>query len=154
MLTRWSDIDRDFPLFEDFRRRMERLFEDAEARPTSRAYEAARQERVGVFPPVALFDAGASLVLKAEVPGLGEKDVRVTLNQDVIALEGERRTDVPEGVSVHRRERVPVKFSRSFTLPCKVDAEKCLATVKNGVLTVTLAKATESQPRQIAVRAQ
>ena len=69
-------------------------------------------------------------------------------------MRGERKPDAPQGAFVHRQERAPVKFSRSFALPCKVDPEKSGATLKNGVLTITLAKASEAQPRQIAVKVQ
>jgi HSP20 family protein len=53
---------------------------------------------------------------------------------------------------VHRQERQPTRFSRSFTLPYKVNGETIAATLENGVLTVTLPKAPESQPRQITVK--
>jgi HSP20 family protein len=52
---------------------------------------------------------------------------------------------------VHRQERPGLRFSRSFTLPTKIDSEKTTAVLKNGVLTLTLPKAPEAQPRQISV---
>ena len=60
---------------------------------------------------------------------------------------------MPSGYTAHRRERAPVQFARSFALPCKVDIEKTAAVIKDGVLTVTMAKAPEAQPRQIQVQA-
>jgi hypothetical protein len=59
----------------------------------------------------------------------------------------------PEGYSAHRQERPAVRFSRSFALPCRVNPEKATAAVKNGILTVTLEKAADAMPRQIAVKA-
>ena len=100
-----------------------------------------------------LHDAGAALVVQADVPGLAEKDLQISLNQDVLTISGERKVQAPEGYAVDRQERASVKFSRSFTLPTRVDGEKSTAEVKNGVLTVTLAKTPEAQPRQISVRA-
>ena len=150
MLNRWSDFDRNFTMVDELRRRMDRLFEEydrahtGEAEPTSRA----------VWPRLCVFDGGADIVLKAEVPGLTEKDLTISVNQDVLTLSGERRAEVPEGYSVHRQERAPIRFSRSVTLPTKVDSEKTAAALKNGVLTITLAKAPEAQPRQIPIRAQ
>ena len=149
MLTRWTDFDRSVTAMDELRRRMDRLFEEydrtpAEAEPTSRAS----------WPRLALHDSGANLVVRAEVPGLAEKDLQITVNQDVLTLSGERRADAPEGYSVHRQERVALRFSRSVTLPTKIDSEKVGATLKNGVLTITLAKAPEAQPRTIQVRAQ
>ena len=107
----------------------------------------------GRFPSLSCADTGASLVFEADLPGLDEKDVQLEVHQDVLTLRGERRQDAPQGWLVHRQERAPVKFSRSFTLPCKVDLEKSTARLKDGVLTLTLVKATEARPRQIAVNA-
>jgi HSP20 family protein len=89
----------------------------------------------------------------ADVPGLRDKDVEVSLDNDVLTLSGERRTDVPEGYQVHRQERRPTRFSRSFTLPFKVNVEQLSAEMRDGILTVKLPKAPEAQPRKIAVRA-
>jgi HSP20 family protein len=80
--------------------------------------------------------------------------VQISIHQDVLTMSGERKHDAPQGWFVHRQERAPVKFSRSFSLPCKIDPEKSSATLKNGVLAITLAKVTEAQPRQIAVKAE
>jgi HSP20 family protein len=71
----------------------------------------------------------------------------------VLTLSGARKTAVPEGHSAHRQERPSFEFSRSYALPAKVDADKTHATLKNGVLTITLEKAPEVKPRQITVRA-
>jgi HSP20 family protein len=66
-------------------------------------------------------------------------------------LQGSRRVEAPQGYDVHRRERGAYEFTRSFTLPVKVDADQAKATLKNGLLTLTLPKAPEVQPRQINV---
>lgn len=58
----------------------------------------------------------------------------------MLTLKGERKSEAPKGYAAHRRERAPVQFSRSFALPCKVDLEKTTALIKDGVLTVTMAK--------------
>lgn len=159
MLTRFSDIDRTFAVMDQLRRRMDRLFDEYEpghARAEARPNAADEAERLWSrrWPRLSLSDAGANLVLKAEVPGLGDKDVQLSIHQEVLTLSGERKAEVQEGYYVHRQERAPVKFARSFTLPCKVDPEKSSASLKDGVLTVTLAKAPEAQPRQIAVKVQ
>ncbi len=152
MLSRFDDLDRTFATMDHLRRRMDRLFDDYEpAKERSRSVERMWSGR---FPRLAFADKGETLVLEADLPGLGDKDVQLEVHQDVLTLRGERRQDAPQGWFVHRQERAPVKFSRSFTLPCKIDPEKSTATLKNGVLTLTLTKATEARPRQIAVTAQ
>jgi len=100
-----------------------------------------------------LRDTGSTVVLTADVPGLATEQVRVSLHGDVLTLSGERAVKVPEGHSVHRQERPSMRFSRSFKLPTRVDAEKTTAVAKDGVLTVTMPKSPDTQPRQIAIKA-
>jgi HSP20 family protein len=65
----------------------------------------------------------------------------------------ERKADVPEGHKVHLRERQGYAFTRKFPLPARVEADAVAATLKDGVLTVTLPKAKEALPRQVAIKA-
>jgi HSP20 family protein len=145
MWTRFGDFDEGFSVFDELRRKLDRVWDDYEPEPAWRTAAA--------WPRVNAFDTGQSFVLEADVPGMTQKDLRLTVNESTVTLEGERRSDAPEGYSIHRQERGGLKFSRSFTLPFKADTERCEATVKDGVLTVKLPKAKEAQPRQIAVRA-
>jgi HSP20 family protein len=148
MLTRFGDLDRTFNLFDELRRRLDRSWTDE--------YDsdwAPAPFGVAAWPRVNVFDRGSNLVITADVPGLTEKDIQLTLGDGALTISGERKTDAPQGYAVHRQERGAAKFSRSFTLPFKVDAEKTSAIIKDGVLTLSLAKTPETQPRQIAVRA-
>jgi HSP20 family protein len=152
MLTRFSDYS-DWPSFgfADFgrsyapsaqlRRELDRLFGDFER-------SAAPQASTLSFE-----DDGSNFVLRADVPGLTENDFQISLAGSTLTLRGERKNDAPEGHTVHRRERSAFRFARSLELPSRVDGEKVTATLKNGVLTLTLPKAVEAQPRQIAVKA-
>ena len=142
MFGSWSDFERTFSAMDELRRTVEQAYRD----------EEAPFQRVAGWPRISMWDEGRSLVLKADVPGLVDKDVQLQLTQDVLTISGERKNDAPEGYSVHRQERQPTRFSRSFTLPYKVNGETIAATLENGVLTVTLPKAPESQPRQITVK--
>lgn len=149
MLWRWTDFDRTLSMMDELQRRMNRLVDE---------YEGVRSPEQGVamtgsWPPINLYDAGEELVVEAMVPGLRESDLTVTCNQGVMTIAGERKTELPKGYTVHRRERGEVRFSRSFTFPCAVDLEKVSALVKDGILTVTVAKAPEAKPRQITVKA-
>jgi HSP20 family protein len=151
MFSRFGDASRDFALLDEFRRRMDRVWDDMDSSWSGRP--SARSHSSSAWPRINLYDEGSNLVLKADVPGLSEKDVQVTLNESGLSISGERKVAPPEGYSAHRQERTSFTFSRSLTLPCKVNPEQTQATVKNGVLTVTLAKAPEAQPRQITVQA-
>jgi HSP20 family protein len=154
MLTRFSDFN-DWPSFgfADFgrnyspqtqlRRELDRLFGDFER---SAAWSPTTS-------PVSFEDDGQNFVFRADVPGLGENDFQINVAGNTLTLRGERKLEVPEGHSVHRRERSAVRFAKSYELPARVDAEKATATLKHGVLTLTLPKAAEAQPRQISVKA-
>jgi HSP20 family protein len=106
----------------------------------------------GSFTRINVWDAGPNVIIWAEVPGLAEKDIQLQMNRDVLTISGERTNEPPNGYTVVRRERPAVRFSRSVRLGIRVDVEKAAAVVKNGVLTITLPKAPETQPRQIQIR--
>jgi len=150
MFSRWIDFDRTIPTMDELQRRMNRLFDELDVVRGPVGAVALH----GSWPPVNLYDDGDALVVEALVPGLGAGDITVTSNQGVMTLAGERKSDLPEGYRAHRRERGAVHFSRSFSFPCEVDLEKTSATVKDGVLTITVAKAPEAKPRQITVKAE
>jgi len=151
MLTRFSDFN-DWPSFgfaefgrpygapAQLRRELERLFN--EAAPSTPASAI-----------VGFDDEGANFVLRADVPGLREGDMEISVAGNTVTLRGERKVEVPEGYSTHRRERSAVKFAKSYQLPTRVDADKVTATLKQGVLTLTLPKIAEAQPRQISINA-
>jgi HSP20 family protein len=142
-----GNLDSTLGLLTQLRRQMDRTFEDFEHGGAWRQYESVE------FPPVNLHDTGSGLVVTAEVPGIKPEDLKVTLNREVLTIAGEIRADVPEGYSVHRRERQPVRFARSFSLPAPVDPDRVEASVVQGVLTVKVEKADEIKPRSIAVKA-
>ena len=104
-------------------------------------------------PRVTFDDQGSSFVVRAEVPGVAEKDIELSATATALTLKGKRQVEAPKGYSTHRSERSSWSFARTFELPAKVDADRVEARLENGVLTVTLPKAPEAQPKQIAVRA-
>jgi HSP20 family protein len=149
MLSRWNDFDRTFSLLDELRRRMVPAFEEFDTAAWSSPSLFGGSE---LWPRVNLADTGSELRIEAEVPGLTEKDVTVSLHQGVVTLSGERRTPAPEGYVPRRQERPSLKFTRSFNLPYRVDADAATATVKDGILTVRVPKAAEAKPRQISVK--
>jgi HSP20 family protein len=147
--TGWSDFENMFATMNQLRNYIDRVVDGGWAAPVA---DASTWSAASVWPRANLTDTGKSLVLTAEVPGMSEQDLQVTLNQDVLTISGERKVAVPEGYSVHRQERAGVRFSRSFALPSRVVPDKVSAVVKAGILTVTMEKAAEAMPRQIAVK--
>lgn len=140
----WTDFERPFAVLDELRRQMDRVWTEVDA---DRAFLPT-----GRF-AADLVDRGAHLELTASLPGLADKDVKLQANQDGLTLEAERQTAVPEGYTVHRRERPSARVARTFAFPCAVDLEKITAKLTNGILTVTVPKVPEAQPRTITVRA-
>lgn len=147
MMTYWMDLSDPYRAFDTLRRRMDQVFREYDAGTNGRA------RPVG-YPRVDLHDTKEAFVLTAEVPGLTDKDVQISVTGDSLTIAGERKAAAPEGYAVHRQERGLLRFARSFAMPARVDVDKVTATVKNGVLTVTLPKHPESQPKSITVKAQ
>jgi len=105
------------------------------------------------FPRISIWDLGEAFQVQAVVPGLRKEELKLSLNKNVLTLSGERTISLPENYSVQRRERGDLNFSRSISLPGPIDPEKVKAQVKNGLLTIHLAKAEASLPKQILVEA-
>jgi len=102
--------------------------------------------------PAQLTEEDERFVLKAEVPGLTDKDVKVDLHDGALTITAERPVEVPEGYAARRRERSALKFSRTYILGDRVDPEKTTAEIKDGVLTVSLAKAANQKKKSIPVK--
>lgn len=151
MFVPWSDLDRTFDLLDGMRRQMDRLWDDAAGES---GLSRVSPLSAATWPRVDIFDAGAELIVVADIPGVDEKNLELSLHDGVLTLSGERTSNVPEGYVAHRVERRTPRFKRSFTLPVAVDPKRTVATFKDGVLEVKLAKAEEVKPRRIAVRAQ
>lgn len=151
MLTRFSDFN-DWPSFgfADFGRTVS---PHAQLRRELDRFFGELERSQGPSAAISFEDDGTNFVLRADVPGLTEKDFEISVANNTVTLKGERKVQVPEGYSQHRRERADVRFAKSFQLPARVDAEKVTATLKHGVLTLTLPRAAEAQPRQISVKA-
>ena len=103
-------------------------------------------------PSVDIRETDDALLLQAELPGIEKKDVQLEVKDGVLTISGERRyeKDVKEK-NVHRVERAYGKFTRSFSLPTNVDADKVDASMKNGVLEVRLPKCESAKPKTIAI---
>jgi len=94
------------------------------------------------------------LVLKLEIPGVKAEDLDIKLENQSLVIKGERKFESTEKAeNFHRIERRFGSFVRSFTLPQTVDTDSVTATSDAGVLTISLAKKAEAQPKQIKVQA-
>ena len=91
-------------------------------------------------------------MIKAELPGVDKKDIKIDLKDRLLTLSGERSYDneVKEE-NYYRRERSYGKFQRAFTLPADVDSEKIKAEFKDGVLEIEVPKPEEKKAKQVTV---
>ena len=104
------------------------------------------------FPSVDLSENEVEFRVVAELPGLSKDDLKITLNDDVMTLRGEKRAEVrSEKETWHHVERTYGTFERSFRLSVPVDKEKISAKFEKGVLRVVLPKSEESRPREIGI---
>ncbi|MGA9630743.1 MAG: Hsp20/alpha crystallin family protein [Candidatus Acidiferrales bacterium] len=103
-------------------------------------------------PAVDIYETENELVIKADLPDIDEKDLDVRVENNMLAIRGERKFEQKVKEDNYLRiERTYGSFSRSFSLPTTVNTESIHAEYKNGVLTVQLPKRAESKPRQVKV---
>jgi len=106
------------------------------------------------FPAINLWSNADQILVKAEVPGVNPKDLDVSVQNDLLTIQGERKSDVrSEDVVCHRAERGMGRFLRTVRLPFEVDVGKVSAETVNGVLTLTLPRAEAGKPRRIQIQA-
>lgn len=103
-------------------------------------------------PLVDIFEDEQAITIKAELPEVNEKDVQITLDNNMLTIKGERNLEKEEKKeSYHRVERYYGSFQRSFELPTSVDRDSISASYDKGVLKVVLTKKEEDQPRKVEI---
>ena len=146
-ITRWDP----FKELEDLQNRMATLFGRAPVRK-----EAGKEEAMTVAdwaPLVDITEDEKEYLIKAELPEVKQEEVRVSLQDDVLSISGERKFEKEEkGKKYHRVERAYGSFSRSFSLPQDADSGKVQAEFKDGVLKVHLAESEKAKPKSIEVK--
>jgi HSP20 family protein len=131
--------------------RMNRIFED-----TFLGHSQGKENLwdQGVWSPVVdIYESKDFLVLKAEIPGIDQKDIQLEIKENILTLKGERKLEQEsKRENYHRLERSYGNFQRSFTLPPTIIAEKVSAAYKNGVLEVTIPKNEGVKGRKIEIK--
>ncbi len=142
-LTRWSPV-RDLASMEIDR--LNRMFEAA--------FSGEPIGRGTWVPPVDIYEtADKDVVVKVELPDMKREDIKITFENDLLSIEGERRFESNvDREQYHRVERGYGAFRRSFTLPASVDAASVQASYQDGVLTITLPRREEARPKQIQIK--
>ena len=142
-IMRWEP----FECLSDAQSHINNLFEGAFGTPRLR-YSSGEVW----YPPVDILESKENYLLRAELPGMKKEDFNLELKDSTLTLSGERKfEETADSVDYHRVERVAGKFSRSFYLPQTVKHDGITATYRDGILEVSVPKAEEAKPRQIAV---
>jgi HSP20 family protein len=141
-LTPWTGMT-------TFRKEMDRLFD--------RVLEPVWKEvpTLGEWEPkLDMSETKDAIVVTAEIPGVDQKDIEVSLRDGLLTIKGEKQEEKEEkDRRFHRVERAYGAFMRAVQLPATVDAAKVTASFKNGVVTVTLPKTVESRGTSIPIKA-
>jgi HSP20 family protein len=117
---------------------------------------AGRDEAMALVdwaPAVDVMETDDEFQIRAELPGVEKKDVKLSVENGVLLISGHREQEKEEkGKRYHKIERAYGNFARSFTVPEAVDAEKVTAEFKHGLLTVRLPKSEKARPKSIEVK--
>ena len=132
MFTLWSDMDRLFNILND------RDYRYTASQPKFR---------------MNLQDTGANIEFVAELPGVSENDIQLEIHNETLTLSAKREVMHDKDHTIYLGERGSWNIQRSVSLPVAVEAENTHATLKNGILHVTLPKAASSRPQKIAIQA-
>lgn len=114
--------------------------------------EGTRNRKVYV-PRVDIYETKDAMVLIADMPGVDEKSVNITLERNVLTIRGQVAMEHYKGYSLGRAEYDLGDYERSFTLSDSMDGDRIDAAMKNGVLRLTLPKAEPAKAKKIAVKA-
>src|SRR5579883_1206689 len=139
-ITRWEP----FRELANLQQRVNSLFQDYRGPQNNEELFSS-----GSFlPPVDIIENEHDYVLKLEVPGIDQKDVQITLENNTLAVRGERKLEKEEKEENFRRvERRYGAFVRTFTLPNTIDSEHVNADYRDGILKITLGKRQEAKPK-------
>ena len=140
-LTRWNP----FVELDEMQQRLNRLLADRPVKGTDPGF-------ADFMPAVDIQETDAEFVVKADLPDVKKEDIKIHLQDGVLAIEGERQKEKEEkGKRFHKVERQFGRFVRRFELPTDIAAEKVRAEFKDGVLNVVLPKAPAARPKPIEV---
>ena len=146
-LVRWDP----FRELEEVSDRLNRMF----ARPAARTNGNGKETMIVAdwTPSVDISETEGEYQIKAEIPDVKKEDVKVTLEDGVLTIQGERKHEKEEkGKKFHRIERSYGSFVRTFSLPDVIEEEKVKAEFKDGVLNLHLPKSEKAKPRAIDVK--
>jgi HSP20 family protein len=105
----------------------------------------------GPFPPINVFQQGEDLLAIIELPGIEKDSLNVQAKENTIRISGKKPTTYPDGVSVHRRERMSGEFDRTLSLPVQLDPDRIKAEYRDGILALFLPRSERDKPQSIKI---
>ena len=140
-------ITRFNPRFPSLWREFDELFKDFTPVADTNGRERA------MIPAADVLETEKAVEIRLDMPGVKPEEIEVKLEENVLTISAERKSEkTAEDKGWIRQERAYGRFSRSFTIPATLDASKPEATYRNGVLTVTVPKREELQPKTLKVK--
>jgi HSP20 family molecular chaperone IbpA len=130
-----------------------RTLEEIEKREVAETGTERTRDRVAFVPRADIYETDDEIVIVADMPGVDQSTVDITLENNVLSINGYVETAQPEGYSLAYAEYREGDYQRAFTLSDQIDREGIEATVKHGVLRLLLPKVTEARVRKIAIKA-
>jgi HSP20 family molecular chaperone IbpA len=111
-----------------------------------------RGPEVVLRPPVDIYEDADGITLMADMPGVSRDRLTIEVDKDMLLVEGDARIDMPEGMEALYADVRSTRYRRSFTLSGELETGQIDASLKDGVLSVRIAKRAEVRPRKIEVR--
>ncbi len=144
-LVRWRPSRDLLNINSDF----DRLFSDFFGNSLGRRYNGSERT---IYPSIDLSESDKEFVVKAELPGVDKDNVKISLQENILTLHGEKNQEIEEKNENYRlNERVYGVFERSIRLPNSVDAKKIKAKFKDGILSINLPKSAEAKLKEIPI---
>jgi HSP20 family protein len=146
-LIRWEPV-RELQTMQNEMNRLFNTFFDSPSTSTNGGHTPLRRW----IPAMDVVETADHFVLRADLPGISENDVNIELDDNVLTISGQRRSEHESGnEGYYRVERASGSFSRSLTLPEGVDADGIQANFDNGVLEVKIPKPEQQKPRKVQI---
>lgn len=127
--------------------------EDTEKREVAETGAERTRDRLAFVPRADIYETEEAITVVADMPGVDENSLDITLEDNVLSIDGYVESFQPEGYSLAYAEYRVGDYQRAFTLSDQIDRDGIEAVVKDGVLRLHLPKITEARKRKIAIRA-
>jgi HSP20 family protein len=143
-VTAWHPVNNVLDEFSQIHRALDSVFDN---------WRGGSSGEMSFMPAVDIIERENIFDIRIELPGVKKEDVKITVNNGVLTVKGEKKVEQEKkGENYHRVERSYGSFQRSFNLPTTVSSDKIEASYDNGVLNVSVPKIEEAKPKEIEVR--